>query len=42
MGSRTVREYVSGDLCRPIAPERLWTILFYLSVCYGVFRDADG
>ena len=42
MGSRTVRESVSGDLCRPIVPERLWMILFCLSVCYGGFRDAVG
>ena len=42
MGSRTVRESVSGDLYRPIVPERLWLILFYLSVCYGGFRDAVG
>jgi hypothetical protein len=42
MGERTVRESVSGDLCRPIVPERLWMILFCLSVCYGGFRDAVG
>src|SRR6185437_5558883 len=41
-GRRTVRKSVSGDLCRPIVLERLWIILFYLSVCYGGFRDAMG
>jgi hypothetical protein len=42
MGKRTVRESVSSDLCRPIVLERLWMLLFYLSVCYGVYRDALG
>ncbi len=29
MGERTVKESVSGDLCRPIVPERLWMIYFF-------------
>jgi hypothetical protein len=28
MGKRTVRESVSGGLCRPIVPERLWMNLY--------------
>jgi len=42
MGERTVKESVSGDLCRPIVLERLWIILFCLSVCYGGLWDAAG
>ncbi len=42
MGKRTAMDSVSSDLCRPIVPERLWTILLCLSVSYGGLRDAVG
>lgn len=42
MGKHTVKEYVSGDLCRPIVLERCWIDLFLISVCYVVFWRAAG